>query len=91
MPQFSHEKSVFTNVDIDPEEYINSCSSNEIDEIIEILIEDGHINKNSRNGVYDMHSVPELEFQDAIQKLNGKWNMLTAEEEQVIVQIASRF
>lgn len=90
MPQFNHEKSVFTNIDIDPEEYINSCSSNEIDEIIEILIEDGHINKNSRI-TYDLHSVPESEYQDAIQKLNGKWNMLTAEEEQTIIQIANRF
>jgi len=36
-------------------------------------------------------SVPESFYIDAIDKIKGRWNMLTQEEEEIILKIASRF
>jgi hypothetical protein len=36
-------------------------------------------------------TVPEQIFQEALQKLDGKWNLLTKEEEEIITNISKRF
>lgn len=85
MPTFYAE-----DIDIDVDEFLSSCSSDEIEEIIEALIEDGYISKQHREK-YASLSATESEFEEALNKLHGKWNMLTQEEEQAILKIASRF
>ena len=50
-----------TDIDIDPSEYVSECSHSEIIELIEILVEDGHLDRfngkirpsNNHNGVID--------------------------------------
>lgn len=85
MPTFYAE-----DVDIDVDEFLSSCSSDEIEEIIEALIEDGHISEQHREK-YTLLSATESQFEEALNKLHNKWNMLTQEEEQAILKIASRF
>lgn len=38
MPTFYAE-----DIDVDPDEFVSSCSSSEIEELIDALVEDGHI------------------------------------------------
>jgi hypothetical protein len=86
MPTFYSE-----DVDIDPSEFLSACSSREKEELIDELIEDGYISKTCRVNVSYNYSVSESLFEEALQKLHGKWNMLTKEEEEAIIKIANRF
>lgn len=72
------------------DDFLSSCSSREIDDLIDTLIEDGHLTEDCKKN-YELYAASEQEFQNALKKLNGKWNMLTQEEEQAILKIASRF
>jgi hypothetical protein len=82
------------NVDIEVDEFLWSCDSRDIQELIQALIEDGHLknheeDKNDKNDY--AHSAPEAIFEEALSKLRGKWNMLSSEEEQMIIKISTRF
>jgi hypothetical protein len=89
MPYFDF--SIEEHIDVD--EFLSECSSKEIEELIEALIEDGHIHKSSvhRESESTNVSVGESFFQDALDKLYNKWNVLSNEEEQLILNIAKRF
>jgi len=39
----------------------------------------------------DLRSVSESQFEDALNKLHGKWNRLSQEEEETIINISKRF
>jgi hypothetical protein len=39
----------------------------------------------------DFRSVSERQFEDALNKLHGKWNRLSQEEEETIINISKRF
>ena len=88
MPRFNEYVDV--DIDIDVDDFLNACSSRDIDELVDALIEDGHISKRAKLS-YDSYSAAESDFQDALEKLQGKWNRLTSEEEQAILAIAKRF
>lgn len=77
---------------IDVDEFLSACSSREKEELIDALIEDGYLKENCR-GVYqyELFSPPESFYVKAIDKLKNKWNMLTQEEEELIIKIANRF
>jgi Zn-finger protein len=92
MPRFYEYEEVEVNIDIDVDDFLNKCSSKETEELIDALIEDGYLIKNCRKGfTYHEHSVAEQIYVQAIEKLRDKWNMLTQEEEQIILKIANRF
>ena len=78
------------DIDLDPSEFVSSCSKSEIDELINILIEDGYIEKRNSISKKQM-SVPESMFEEYIDALHGNWNRLTKEEEEIIMVIAKRF
>lgn len=85
MPTFSSD-----DFDIDAEEYITSCSSSEIEELIEYLIQEEYIKKDSAVD-YSGLSIPEQDFEDALNKLHGKYRTLSTEEEETVKAIAKRF
>jgi hypothetical protein len=85
MPTFYAE-----DIDVDVDEFLSSCSSIEIDEVIDYLIEMEHI-KPSQKGDYGSCSMPEKEFEDTLSKLHGKYQSLTKAEEEIITAIAKRF
>ena len=87
MPTFYAE-----DIDIIVDEFLSACSSREKEELIDALIEDGYLKENCRvDYKYELLSVPESFYIDAIDKIKGRWNMLTQEEEEIILKIASRF
>ena len=86
MPDFS------TEIDIEPWEYVSECNGREIDELIETLIEDGHLSRfngkvqpNKQGG-----SVMDLEWADVITKLKNSKHLLSVEEENTIIKIANK-
>jgi hypothetical protein len=92
MPKFYEYQEVEAELDIDVDDFLNKCNTSETEELIDALIEDGYLIKNCRAASKDYgHSVPESMYIQAIDKLRDKWNSLTTEEEQAILNIASRF
>lgn len=85
MPTFYAE-----DIDIDPDEFVSSCSSREIEELIDVLVEDGHIPKISDIAPIDKNLLDE-EWDGVIGKIAGLGRLrLTNEEEETIRKIANR-
>lgn len=89
MPEFTAE------VDIDPSEFIDSCSKREKDRLVEILIEDGYIQpdqdtKNSNTGVR-RPNINDLRFWDSLDKLAKCRDLLSIKEENFINNLAEKF
>ena len=95
MPEFTAE------IDIDPSEFVSDCSSSEIDELIEILHEDGHLSEYFKlNEILDPNSYivivepnanfMDIEWSEVILKLSRNRLMLSSEEEELIKKIADR-
>jgi hypothetical protein len=85
MPYFDYDGEMHIDVD----EFLSALDVREKKELIDTLIEDGDIKINvSRN---DQISVGESEFEDALDRLHGRWNVLSNEEEEAIIKISKRF
>ncbi len=78
---------------IDVDEFLYGCSKSEIQEVIDNLIERGNLPESVKNMSESsaQYSVAESQFEDALYKLHGKWNMLSWDEEQTIINISKRF
>lgn len=85
MPNFYTE-----DIDISPDEFISSCSSSEIKELIDILVDEEYIKP--EDIVDDDHCSPmDEEWNEIIGKLSNRGRLrLTNEEEEVIKKIADR-
>jgi hypothetical protein len=87
MPDFS------TEIDIDAWDYISACSNREVKELIEVLIEQGHLDSfngqvkitNPQNNLFDD------EWWELLVKLRDSRNLLSNDEESLIKNIANRF
>jgi len=86
MPDFS------TEIDIEPWEYLNACSRREIDELIEDLIEDGHLTRFNGKVVPKKEggSVMDLEWEEILLKLKNSKHLLSNDEENIILKIGNR-
>jgi len=86
MPDFS------TEIDIDAWDYISACSKREVQELIEALVEEGHLD--SFNGqvkpVSKHNTLMEDEWWIALVKLRDSRHLLSAEDENRITDIAKR-
>lgn len=92
MPRFFDFQEVEVDLDIDIDEFLDKCNSNEKEYLIDALIEDGYIKKDCRVDYKELsHSAAESIFEEALNKIHGKWNSLTQEEESLILSIAKRF
>jgi len=82
------EAEVTVDFDVDVNEFLEDCDTSEIDEVIDWLKENGHIK--------DTHTdrqvcAAESEFIEALDKIYTKWNVLSKEEETIILNLAKRF
>jgi len=89
MPEFT------TEIDIDPSEFIDSCSKREKDRLVEILVENGHIQpdqetKNNNKGVR-RPNVNDQIFWESLEKLSKCRDLLSLEEENFINNLANKF
>jgi hypothetical protein len=87
MPSFTEYQDVEMEIEINPSDYLDNCSDDEIDELIEELVERKLITT-------DM--IIENDYSDlskAIIKLANPHNrmLLSTEEEQILEKMASRF
>lgn len=87
MPDFS------TEIDIEPYEYVSACSKREIVELLESLVEGGHI---SRSAVISIETdrnknLLDEEWDVITDKLNQNRLMLSNEEEELLRKISKRF
>lgn len=89
MPEFTAE------VDVDPSEFIDSCSLSEKKRLVEILIEDGYIQpdqetKSNNNGV-SKPNINDLTFWDSLDHLKKCRDLLSIHEENYINNMAARY
>jgi hypothetical protein len=79
-----------TYVNIEPKEFVDNCSDGEIEELVDILIEEGYLNgipvTSDRH-----HNLLDEEWAKTIGKLNRSRLLLSNEEEMIIKNIANRF
>ena len=88
MPYFDYDGEIHVHVD----DFLSACRSNEIKELILALVEDGHLTKFSLKTLnVSGLCAAESEFEDALDKLHGKWGVLSKEEEEIIMKISKRF
>ena len=86
MPDFS------TEIDIDAWDYISACSNREVNELIEALVENGHLD--SFNGqvkpVNKHNTLLDDEWWTALVKLRDSRHLLSPEDENRITDIANK-
>ena len=84
MPTFYAE-----DIDIDPDDFISACSSEEIQELIDALVEDGYVKKHEVES--NDKNILDHEWDEVIGKIAGTGRLrLTNEEEETIRKIANR-
>lgn len=79
------------DIDISPSDFVDSCDRQEIQELIDILIEDGYLNSTARPvSETQEDNLMDLTYKKAIEKLLDKRVYLTLEEEQFILNLANK-
>jgi hypothetical protein len=97
MPEFT------TEIDIDPSEFIDSCSNGELKRLVEILEEDGHIqpsedghiqpseDTSSKNNGVRRPNINDQTFWESLKHLAKCRDLLSLEEENFINNIANKY
>jgi hypothetical protein len=86
MPDFS------TEIEIQPWEYVSECNGREIEELIETLIEDGHLSRFDGKVVPKKQggSVMDIEWGELLTKIRNSKHLLSNEDENRIIEIANK-
>ena len=80
------------DIDIDPSDFVDACDRQEIQELIDVLIEDGYLKQTARPvSEAEKDNLMDLTYKNAIEKLLDKRIYLTLEEEQFIINLASKY
>lgn len=88
MPKFYEMVEVETEVWIDVEEFLNECGEKEINKLIKVLVEDGHIKRSeikSKN-----HNLLDEMWQEKVEKILNNRLALTEEEIILVEKITTR-
>lgn len=77
------------NIDIDVDDFLEGCSSYEINEVVEWL----EANEYIKNAITDnnIDNLQDIEFKEALSIIANNRIMLSVEEEELIKSIAKRF
>jgi hypothetical protein len=86
MPYFTPD-----DVDVDVDDFMYQCNNREIKEVIEYLIEEGHIEPKQVVRSNASLSLIEYEFNEMLQKIQENRLRLTFEEDALLKKIADRF
>jgi hypothetical protein len=84
MPTFYEE----ADFDISVDDFLEECSSFELEEIIDYLEEMGYLKNHKRAEGGGPIGILEEEFQEKIQKISESRHRLTLEEEEIIKKIS---
>lgn len=90
MPDFTPD-----DIDISPSEFVDSCNSREIQQLIEILVEDGHIqpdqlSKSESHGVR-RPNINDERFWNSLDHLKKCRDLLSIHEENYINNMADKY
>ena len=85
MPEFD------TYVDVDIDDFVSACSKREIKELIDILIEDGHISKSSIISADENVGALETDFLEKMGKLQEKYYRLSQEDEKTLEDLFKKY
>ena len=88
MPDFS------TEIDIYVDEFWNECSRSEKNELIDLLVEEGHVIRVPNSSLDDEKqklSLIEIEWNDMIDKLSDLRQRITLEEEQMLKSLVQKY
>ena len=88
MPDFS------TEIDIYVDEFWNECSRSEKNELIDLLVEEGHVTRVPNSSINDEIQKPsliEIEWNDMIDKLSELRQRITVEEEEMIKNLVNKY
>ncbi len=90
MPDFTPD-----DIDIDPSEFVGACNSREIKELIDALVEDGHIQpsqlENRINNGVRRPNFNDEKFWSSLEHLAKCRDLLSIEEENFINNLADKF
>ena len=89
MPRFTESNEVEVEIDITPQEYVDSCDTIEVEELVDILIEEGFLSKTAKIGNSEK-LYTEKAWEETLNKLCTWRSILTSEEIESIEKIASR-
>lgn len=91
MPNFT-AYNVDVDVDIDVDDFLSSCSKREIKEVINTLIEDGHLSKHPLiPGYDDKLGKMEEEFVNKLHTLSSKYYSMTEDELEIINNLYNKY
>lgn len=87
MPEFT------TEIDIDPSEFVDSCSTREKERLAEILIEDGYVGKLNLHNNYGVRrpSMGDEIFWESLEQLKKCRDLLSIHEENYINNLANKY
>lgn len=85
MPEFE------TYVDVDVDEFISACNKREIKELIEVLIEGGHINSSAVEDTEKTIGVLEGDFIEKMDLLKEKYYRLSQEDEKTLEKLFEKY
>jgi hypothetical protein len=77
------------DIDIDPVEFMGECSRWEIDEVVEWLVERGHID--SKNSIDEEFIHNDNDFLRNVDAIGRSRHLLSVEEEDIINRIGEKF
>jgi hypothetical protein len=90
MPDFSVD-----DIEIQPYEYINACGSGDIKELIDELVDSGHLPASvlnlSSKGKVDGLGRLQSEFAEKLQKLTNVYYIVSKEDEEVLESIIKKY
>ncbi len=91
MPNFT-AYNVDVDLDIDVDDFLSECSNREIKEIINALIEDGHLAKHPLlPGYDDKVGKMEEEFVGKLYTISSKYYSMTEEELEMIDKLYNKY
>ena len=79
------------NIDLDVEEIYDELSYSEIDELVDILVDEGHVVRTSSAKTANSQNNSEWLFSNMIGKIILNRLRLTREEEELLQKISDRF
>lgn len=79
------------SIDVDMDDILWDLSDRDKQKLVDDLYDDGFTPKEIKKKENPPVGAAESLFNDSLEKLRGKWNMLTELEEQTINNIAKRF
>jgi hypothetical protein len=78
------------NFNLHPEEFVFSSSATEIVELVEALVRYGHLPQAANHMVNYNYTISEINYENALNDLHGKYRSLSSEDEQVIISISKK-